>query len=43
MQDITQLPEWLSARKVQEIGIWEYGLLPTEKIPFGRGSRALPG
>ena len=35
MQDTTrQLPDWLSAQEAREIGLWEYGLLPTEKIPF---------
>ncbi len=42
MQDTTrQLPDWLSAQGTQEIGLWEYGLLPTEKIPFSEEVRAL--
>lgn len=42
MQDTPrQLPDWLSAQGTQEIGLWEYGLLPTEKIPFSEEVRAL--
>ena len=41
MQDAIRLPDWLTAQEAQEIGLWEYGLLPTEKILFSEEVRAL--